>query len=68
MKPRERQLVLNELAVGEARLLELVDGLMPVRWSFREAPQRWSIAENIEHIVVLENFIIQRIAEVLRAA
>jgi hypothetical protein len=65
MKSEERQLVLDQLAASEARLLELVDCLTPAQWNFRETPERWSIAENIEHVIVLENFIRQKIAEVL---
>jgi DinB superfamily len=65
MEPDERQLVLRQLAESEARLLELVHGLTPAQWNFRETPERWSIAENIEHVILLENFIIQKIAAVL---
>jgi hypothetical protein len=65
MEAHERQLVLDQLTASEARLLELVDGLTPAQWNFRETPERWSIAENIEHVIVLENFILQKVAEVL---
>jgi len=65
MESQERQLVLDQLATSEARLLELVHGLTPAQWNFRETPDRWSIAGNIEHVIVLENFLIQKITEVL---
>jgi hypothetical protein len=65
MEAHERQLVLDQLASSEARLLDLVAGLTHQQWSFREAPERWSIAENIEHVILLENFITQTIAKVL---
>jgi DinB superfamily len=65
MQPRERQLVLDQLASSEARLLELVDGLTSEQWSFREKPERWSIAENIEHLIAFENFITRAIANVM---
>jgi hypothetical protein len=65
MQPPERQLVLDHLASSEARLLELVDGLTPQQWSFRETPDRWSIAGNIEHVIVFEAFIMQAIAKTL---
>jgi hypothetical protein len=45
MEIQERQLVLDQLASSEARLLELVEGLTPEQWSFRETPERSSIAE-----------------------
>jgi hypothetical protein len=63
MQTHERQLVLEQLAASEARLLELLDGLTSEQWNFREAPERWSIAENVEHLVLFENFIAGMIAK-----
>ena len=67
MEAHERQLVLDQLASGEARLLELVDGLTLAQWHFRETPDRWSIAENIEHLILFEHFIVGVIAQKLAA-
>ena len=67
MDPHERQLVLDQLASGEARLLEVVDGLTSAQWHFRETPERWSIAENIEHLILFEHFITGVIAQRLAA-
>lgn len=68
MNPQERQLVLDQLKSSETRLLEIVKGLSPAQWSFRETPERWSIAENLEHIVALENFVTQKIGDVIQEA
>src|ERR1700722_6839239 len=68
MEAQERQLVMEQLASSEARLLELVDGLTDEQWSFRETPERWSIADNIEHLVVFEGFIRSAIAKTLEGA
>jgi len=65
MEARERRLVLEQLTASEARLLELVEGLTPEQWSFRETPNRWSIAENIEHLILFENFIMGAIRDTL---
>ena len=65
MEAHERQLVLDQLASGEARLLEVIDGLTPAQWRFRETPERWSIAENIEHLILFEHFITGVIAQKL---
>jgi len=67
MKKEERQFVLQQLAASEARLLELVHGLTPEQWNFRESPERWSIAEILEHLVVFEKFINEIIAKVMAA-
>ena len=52
-----RQLVLDQLVSSEVRLLALTAGLTPEEWHFHEAPERWSIAQIIEHVIVFENFI-----------
>jgi hypothetical protein len=58
MKREEREFVVGELVASEARLLELVRGLTEEQWRFREAPERWSIAEVLEHLVVWESFML----------
>jgi hypothetical protein len=66
MEAHERQRVLEQLASSEARLLEIVDGLTPEQWRFREAPERWSIGEIVEHLVLFEGFILGAIANALQ--
>jgi DinB superfamily len=65
MEDHERRLVMEQLASSEARLLELVGGLSEEQWNFRETPERWSIADNIEHLIVFEGFIRSAIAKTL---
>jgi hypothetical protein len=67
MEMQERQRVLAELASSEARLLGLVDGLTAEQWGFRERPGRWSIAENVEHLVLFEEFIRGAVVRALEA-
>jgi len=66
MYAREREFVLEQLAASEVRLLGLVEGLTPAQWSFREGPERWSIAEIVEHLVVFEGFIISAVTNALQ--
>jgi uncharacterized damage-inducible protein DinB len=65
MEADERRLAMDRLVSSEARVLQLVEGLTPKQWTFRQAPERWSIAENIEHLIAFENFVIRRIAEAI---
>ena len=65
METHERKLVLDQLASSEARLLQLVEGLTPEQWHFHETPGRWSIAENIEHVITVERRISGAIVKVL---
>jgi hypothetical protein len=57
---------LEQLVASEARLLGLVEGLTSAQWRFREAPERWSIAEVVEHLVVFEGFITAAVTNSLR--
>jgi len=66
MTSEERRVVLELLDSGEARLLELTAGLSPAQWHFQETPERWSIAGNIEHMVVFENFILGVLQDLMR--
>ena len=68
METHERQQVLDRLVSSEARLLQLLDGLTPAQWNFRESPERWSIAENVEHLVLFEEFIMQAVTRSLKTA
>ena len=66
MEAQERQAVVDALRASETRLLDLLRGLTDQQWRFREAPERWSIAEIVEHLVLFEAFIrstVQRLLE-----
>jgi DinB superfamily len=68
VEPHEQQFVLEQLAASEARLILLVHGLTPAQWHFHESPDRWSIAEIIEHLVVFERFILDAVKRSLSAS
>jgi hypothetical protein len=38
-------------------VLDATKGLSPAQWNFKSAPDRWSIAECMEHIAAAEDFI-----------
>ena len=46
---------------ARARLLDFVGALTPAQSSFKAAPNEWSIAENLEHLVVAEQGSINRV-------
>jgi hypothetical protein len=53
----ERERALQYLESTKARLLEASKGLSEAQWNFKPAPDRWSVAQVIEHIAVSEDFI-----------
>jgi hypothetical protein len=44
----------RHLSVTRGFLLESVGGLSPAQWYFKPASDAWSVAENMEHIVLVE--------------
>ena len=65
METQERQHALEHLAASEARMLTMVEGLTPAQWNFKESPERWSIAENVEHCVLIEKGVLASIQHAL---
>jgi hypothetical protein len=49
--------LVKELERTEAKLLAAVEGLSEAQWTYKAAPDRWSIAECVEHITAAEPFI-----------
>ncbi len=43
------------LSTTRDALVELVAGLLPSQWNFRPTAESWSIAENVEHLVLIES-------------
>jgi uncharacterized damage-inducible protein DinB len=50
------------------RVLEVTTGLSDAQWRFKPAPDRWSIAENLEHMVMVQERILGPVREQLAQA
>lgn len=59
----EIEKALHYLTETRAGVLEAVAGLSPEQWAFKPAPERWSIAETLEHIALIEGRVHLRIRE-----
>jgi DinB family protein len=68
MTPAERELALQNLAESRERLLRMANGLSREQLHFRTAPDRWSVAECLEHIVTVEKRLLERIQTTLEKA
>lgn len=60
--------LVKELERTETKLLKSLDGLTPAQWSYKAAPDRWSIAECVEHITAAEPFIRGMVVKSLETA
>src|ERR1700691_4781152 len=52
--PAERDFAAKQLAESRDRLLHLVRTLSPTQLAYSPTPARWSIAENLEHVILVE--------------
>ncbi len=53
----DRAKLVQDLERTRAKFLKSVEGLSDAQWSYKTAPDRWSIAECAEHIAAAEPFI-----------
>jgi hypothetical protein len=49
-------------------LIAATKGLSEAQWKFKPGPDRWSVAEVLEHIVVVENFLLENTSQKVMAA
>jgi hypothetical protein len=54
MTPEERTKVLNWLKESRQEFLSAIDGVTEQQWTWKPAPERWSVGEVAEHIVLAE--------------
>jgi uncharacterized damage-inducible protein DinB len=59
--PAERERLTRYLAASNEQLLKLPQALSPAELDYKPAPDHWSAAENVEHLAVVENIILDRI-------
>src|SRR5260370_28774793 len=53
----EKDKALQYLETTKKNVLEATKGLSEAQWNFKPAPDRWSVAQAVEHIGVAEGFI-----------
>ncbi len=57
MSDSERTYLVDQLELTKKGVLDSISGLTPEQWKFRAAPDRWSVAECAEHIILSEGYI-----------
>ncbi len=67
MEATERERVVQYLAETRERLVLTLEGLSEGQRNFRPAQDRWSIADCVEHITVVETSVLRSIQQVLQS-
>jgi hypothetical protein len=57
LSPADKDKALQLLETSKKGVLDATMDLTPAQWNFKSAPDRWSIAECMEHIAAAEDFI-----------
>jgi uncharacterized damage-inducible protein DinB len=68
MTPAERSRVALYLAETRENLVRSTQNLWRAQLQFKPAPDRWSVAECLEHIIVVESLILNNIEKTLQQA
>jgi uncharacterized damage-inducible protein DinB len=53
----EKEKALQYLETTKRNVLEATKGLSEAQWNFKPAPDRWSVAQVMEHIAAAEDYI-----------
>lgn len=53
----EKDRALQYLETTKRNVLEATNGLSEAQWNFKPAPERWSVAQVMEHIAAAEDFL-----------
>jgi hypothetical protein len=61
MEPAEKQKMLEELERGSQALRDAVQGLGEEQAALRPGPDRWSVLDCVEHLVVVEEFLLRQV-------
>ena len=56
--PAEKDRALQYLESTKKNVLEATKGLSEEQWNFKSAPDRWSVAQVMEHIAAAEDFLL----------
>ena len=65
MEKAERDLIVEQLAQSRERLLQVTGGLTREQQTYRAAEGRWSVADCVEHVAIVEDNILRRIQKIL---
>jgi len=57
LTPAEREHAVQLLENSKKEFLSMVEGLSDAQWNYKSAPDRWSVGETAEHIVLAETLL-----------
>lgn len=68
LSPSDRQAGLAQLERTRQGVIDATKGLSAAQWKYKAGPDRWSIAETLEHIALSEEFFLDMISKKIMQA
>lgn len=68
MTEEERTKVIGYLDESRKQFLASIDGLSEAQWKWKPAPERWSVGETAEHIVLAEALLFGNVRKAVASA
>jgi hypothetical protein len=59
LTPEERSYLTDQLGKSKQAFIGSIQGLTDAQWNYKAAPDKWSIKECAEHIILSEDFIFE---------
>jgi hypothetical protein len=59
--PTERERALQYLTESRDGVIGATKGLSEAQWKFKPAPDRWSVAEVVEHLALIEQYFVENV-------
>jgi hypothetical protein len=66
LTPQEREFAIKQFETTRDNFLKSISGLSEKQWTFKPAPDRWSVAEVAEHITVSETTIFGLVTKLMQ--
>src|SRR4029077_3640310 len=63
LTPEDRDRGVKYLEDKRDAIVDATKGLSEAQWKFKAAPDRWSVAETLEHIALAEEFILGQVKD-----
>src|ERR1035438_295913 len=63
----ERAFLIEQMEVSKKAFLASIAGISEAQWTFKPAPNVWSVQECAEHIVLSETFLFDTTQQILKS-
>ncbi|MGH9714527.1 MAG: DinB family protein [Candidatus Acidiferrales bacterium] len=57
LTPEERSYLIEQLTKSKQTFIDSIQGLTDAQWNYKATPDRWSIEECSEHLILAEDFL-----------